>query len=277
LSALTWVNANRPDAGQVSYKGSASIVGGPLLSEHAALSLLPIMRSGAPRVPWEITMSGSTISTKVTISVTLGTVSALYTYPSPLTITSQGDIAPSAVGATGLLAPIVAGYVLNGGAITGGPGGSSDTGNAGGSGVSLSAGGQLTNQGRIGGGSASTGGAGGVGVDLVDGTLTNEGTIAGGGGGAGGAYSAPDGIGGIGVRVTAGALTNAGWVVGGSGGRGGGGAGIALDAGNSLTNHGVIAGGGGGYVEGNGGTGVTLADGSIGNTGTIIGGGGGSA
>ncbi len=224
-------------------------------------------------------MSGSTISTKVTISVTLDTASALYAYPSPLTITAQGDIAPSAVGATGLLAPIVAGYVLNGGAIIGGPGGSSDTGNAGGSGVSLLAGGQLTNQGRIGGGSGSgiTGGAGGIGVDLVDGTLTNEGTIAGGGGGAGGAYSAPDGIGGIGVRVTAGTLSNAGWVVGGSGGRGGGGAGIALDAGISLTNHGVIAGGGGGYVEGNGGTGVTLADGSIGNTGTIIGGSGGSA
>ncbi len=55
-------------------------------------------------------MAGSTISAKVTIGITLGSAIGLYTYPSPLTITSGGEIAPSAIGATGLIAAISAGY-----------------------------------------------------------------------------------------------------------------------------------------------------------------------
>ena len=64
-------------------------------------------------------MAGSTINTTITHGVTLGSPG----YPSPLTITSAGGIAPSATGATALYATLSAGYVLNQGGIAGATGG----------------------------------------------------------------------------------------------------------------------------------------------------------
>jgi hypothetical protein len=64
-------------------------------------------------------MAGSTISRLVAASVTLGSRA----YPSPLTITATGTIAPVAggsPGATALVARVSAGYVLNQGSVVGG-------------------------------------------------------------------------------------------------------------------------------------------------------------
>jgi len=144
-------------------------------------------------------MSGSTISTKVTIGALLGITLGSGTYASPLTITPSGDIAPSAYGATALSAGIGAGYVLNQGTIAGCAGGGGGTGAS-----------------HVYGGA---GGAGGTGVYLVAGGLTNDGTIVGGTGGIGGTgYGAVSGTGGIGVLFhSGGTLIDAGFVRGGSG------------------------------------------------------------
>jgi hypothetical protein len=169
-------------------------------------------------------MTGSTISTLVAASVTLGTSA----YPSPLTITSTGGIGPAASSAIALVASIAAGAVLNQGTVTGGGGT------------------PVTN---------GDGGAGGVGVFLSSGSsLTNAGGITGGAGGQAGSPEAPGG--GVGVQLTGGSLANGGAITGGGGGLGGrgrggaGGAGVVLGATSVLTNTGVISGGAGNSFQG---------------------------
>jgi adhesin HecA-like repeat protein len=234
-------------------------------------------------------VAGSTISNLVTISVTLGSGS----YPSPLTITSTGTIDPSAgglIGATGLVAAISAGYVLNQGIIVGAEAAT------GGIGIDL-AGGSLTNKGRITGGSASSsGGVAGLGAHVASSSLTNDGTITGGyGANYINSYATPGGAGGGGVDLISGSLTNTGLIAGGSGGEGhvngsgavGGSGGIGLDVtSSSLTNDGTIVGGAGGFAlslggtgtGGAGGIGVSLGAGSVLiNDSTIAGGNGGDA
>jgi hypothetical protein len=249
-------------------------------------------------------MAGSTISSLVTISVTLGSSS----YPSPLTITPAGHIDPSPVipaGLAGLVATISGGYVLDHGTVAGGLGSqilvASTVSYSGGIGVDL-AGGSLTNTGGITGGIGGynklfdMGGTGGYGVVATSSSLTNDGTISGGGGY--GTTPNPGrsinygGSGGSGVDLTNSSLTNKGLIVGGNGassvnGRGiggrdgSGGNGVVL-SGSSLTNNGTIVGGNAGAFSyntpiGPGGAGVTLAAGStLTNTGDITGGTGGS-
>jgi len=216
-------------------------------------------------------MAGSTISTKVTIGVTLGSG----TYASPLAITGSGDIAPSAYGATALSATISAGSILNFGTISGGAGNigsyggtGGDGGGGGGIGVYLAAG-SVTNIGTVAGGSGGNGGGGtfggnggkgGVGVDLVAGSLTNNGTVTGGGAGDGGNgvdIGGNGNDGGVGVYIVAGNLTNQGTILGGAGGfggrgagglngtDGGGGIGVVFHNGGTLADAGFIGGGSG--------------------------------
>ena len=115
-------------------------------------------------------MSGSTISTKVTIGVSLGAGG----YTSPLTITSTGVIAPTTAVAGVSLS---SGMVINFGSVIGGstqysfyPGPISSS-----PGLNMT-GGTFINDGFIAGG---THGTGAVGVYLDGGSLVNAGTIAG--------------------------------------------------------------------------------------------------
>jgi hypothetical protein len=125
------------------------------------------------------------ISTEITTTVKAGTD----LYPSPLYITSTGEVAPTTYGATGVLSNLSTNSVTNYGVIQGGTGTSGSAGGAGGVGVNLSAGGIVVNTGSItggtGGSGSTTGGSGGSGVLLNGGTLTNSGTISGGAGGSG--------------------------------------------------------------------------------------------
>jgi hypothetical protein len=180
-------------------------------------------------------MTGSTISTLVVASVTLGTSA----YPSPLTITSTGDIGPAASSAIALVATIAAGAVLNQGTVTGGGGApvTSGDGAAGGVGVFLSSRGALTNAGGITGGAGGQsflgpgGGTGGSGVYDAHSSIANgaTGIIAGGAGGQAGSpeASGDGGGGGVGVHLTGGSLANSGAIIGGEGGLGGRGRGGA--------------------------------------------------
>jgi hypothetical protein len=244
-------------------------------------------------------MAGSTISGKVTTTVTLGSAS----YPSPLTITGSGDIAVSAPSATGIDAPAGSGIVINDGTVTGGAAIEASDG-SGGVGVYLATGAALTNQGTITGGAGHPGrlgaggygpGPGGAGVLIDGGTLTNRGTVAGGygvgeygptGSGAnllagtlintgtiiGGSANLDLGFGGAGVNLaTSATLLNNGTIVGGYGLQGGSGVSIAASGSFAIT--GVVTGGAAHLI---GGAGVLLADGgSLDNTGTVTGGGGG--
>jgi hypothetical protein len=241
-------------------------------------------------------MADSTISSKVTISVTLGSAA----YPSPLTITPAGFIDPSAGGfdgATGLVATIAVGAVLNQGTIAGGVGGTLSTvANNGGIGVDLT-GGSLSNTGDILGGGAGyfsleagvSGVYGGTGIVVASGSVTNSGTILGGAGGNAALVNANggfDGGGGVGAILTSSSLTNSGVIGGGSAvgywfQASAGGAGVDA-TGSSLTNLGTILAGNGAYggVQGGGagGAGVSLTAGStLTNMGTIFGGKGGGA
>jgi hypothetical protein len=131
-------------------------------------------------------MKGSVISQTVSATVTAGSLA----YPSPLTITSTGKVAPGGAMATGVVSSISDNSVTNEGAIQGGAGAlnSSGVGGVGGMGVNLKAG-TLTNTGSISGGAggngSTKGGHGGAGVELNGGTLITSGTISGGVGGAG--------------------------------------------------------------------------------------------
>ncbi len=239
-------------------------------------------------------MSGSTISTKVTIGVTLGAAG----YASPLTITSTGAIDPTADGVTGIYAAVHAGTVLNQGTITGGYGltsgagaeinGSTITNDGaiiggasgqvdylrGGDGVYIRSGALINNVGGVitGGVSNDLGGAGGSGIILIDGEVTNAGTILAADG---------DGPGSTGAVLNAGTMTNTGRIIGGDGGAAGagfidntGGSGVALD-GATLSNAGTVMGGAAGVQSyETGGAGIDLISGSLTNTGTISGGAG---
>jgi collagen type I/II/III/V/XI/XXIV/XXVII alpha len=229
-------------------------------------------------------MTGSTISSLIRHSVTLGTG----VYLSPLTITPTGTIdggsgssgygdgfgGNGGNGGTGLDA--ADGVVTNSGTIAGGGGGYGahlGSGGSGGTGVLLDAGSYLLNKGLItGGGAGSDPGLyghyyadGGAGADVTNSTLTNYGTILGGASGNGG-------DGGAGVNLTKGIVTNDGSIAGayGGGSSGGvGGAGVAV-RGGTLTNNGTITGGSGLLY---GGAGVTVAGrGILTNSGTITGG-----
>jgi len=131
-------------------------------------------------------MKGSVISQTVTTTVTVGSK----LYPSPLTITSTGKVAPSLPGATAVVSSQSNNSVTNEGTIQGAAGGvtSSGAGITGGLGVNLKAG-AVTNTGSITGGAggqgSTTGGHGGAGVELNGGTLITSGTISGGFGGMG--------------------------------------------------------------------------------------------
>ncbi len=230
-------------------------------------------------------MANSTISTKLTTGVKLGSTAAAGIYLSPLTITPTGYIAPSNYGVSGVSASIGLGYVLNQGTISGGTGkqgAAGSAGDTGGGGVGLTAG-SLINDGTVVGGSGGAGeaggGHGGYGIDLVGALLTNTGLIAGGHGGAG--FRFGEGTGGTGAILESSILVNAGTITGGTGGAGfgSGGIGLVLDNG-SLVNQGLIAGGAAdrgstsapaGY---NGGIGAAVYAGNLTNTGTISGGSG---
>jgi hypothetical protein len=158
---------------------------------------------------------------------------------------------------------------------------------AGGNGINV-VDGSLTNYGTITGGSGSGSAAGGAGVEITSATLTNGGTIAGGSGGS--SSGGNGGSGGVGVAAASSTMTSDGTIAGGNGGNGnrfasggGGGAGVSLGAGCILTNDGGITGGSGGYVSGYGGhffagsgAGVVASSSVLTNNGTILGGSNGS-
>ncbi len=240
-------------------------------------------------------MAGSTIGSKLTIGVTLGSTAAPGIYLSPLTITPTGYIAPSSHGVSGLSASITAGYVLNQGGISGGVGTQGEAvgdGGAGSGGVGLSAG-SLINDGTVtggtgggAGGGGGNGGHGGYGIDLAASLVINSGKIAGGDGGFSEVNyvtvnTGTAGTGGTGAVLASGILINGGTIRGGIGGSGGfggaGGIGLILDGG-SLSNQAVIIGGEPGhgsagvfYQNLGGGVGAAVYAGTLTNTGTISG------
>jgi hypothetical protein len=228
----------------------------------------------------EVSMAGSTIGSKITTGVTLGSTTGPGIYLSPLTVTPLGYIAPSSYDVAGISASISAGYVLNQGQISAGAGtqgGTVGDGGTGGGGVGLSAG-SLTNDGTVTGGTggdAGTGGGngghGGYGIDLAGALLINSGKIAGGDGGLGVFKYVPyvligfGGTGGTGAILVSGALFNSGTISG---------VGLVLDAG-SLNNQGLIIGGKPGsspsHDHDSGRVGAVVYSGSLTNTGTISG------
>jgi len=240
-------------------------------------------------------MPGSKISTTVTNTVTIGSQA----YPSPLTITATGAIAPTAYSANGVYAGSgLSGLrLINHGTITAGRGAYSQNydGGSGGLGADLQSAATVTNTGLIaaGAGGASdqaNGGRGGIGIDLaLGGKLINNGSIIGGYGG----YSrqANGGAGSAAVYQNGGALTNNGSIAGGFGGGasygfggygGDAGAGVVFAGSGKITNSGVISGGDGGYSQyhfaADGAAGVVLrASSTVTNTGSILGGTGGGS
>lgn len=231
-------------------------------------------------------MTGSTISGTITKTVRLGP----NFYPSPLTITDTGVIAPATPGAAGIIvgAHMRHAIIDNAGHVNGAAGGTSPK--QGGVGIDLAVG-QLINTGTVHGGAggyvntANSSYAGGNGVDLsTGGIVTNSGTIIGGTGGYN-LGSIQSGNGGIGVDLHGGALTNSGTVLGGTAGEayrlgGYGGAGVTASNGATVTNAstGQITGGNGTYgYRGaqQAGTGVQIDASILNNAGTITGGTGG--
>jgi hypothetical protein len=132
----------------------------------------------------DVTLATGPINTTLLYTVTLGSTA----FPSPLTITSTGVVAPAVAGATAVVSNHSGNSLTNNGAIDGGAGSNGTTGGAGGAGVNLLAG-TLTNSGSItggtGGAGTTTGGHGSAGVFLNGGTLITSGTISGGAGGTG--------------------------------------------------------------------------------------------
>ena len=96
--------------------------------------------------------TGHGISTAVNTAVTLGGAA----YPSPLTITSTGVVAPAAAGAVGVVSKIATNSLTSNGAVDGATGSNGTSGGTGGVGVNFEAGATLSNSGSI------TGGAGGA-------------------------------------------------------------------------------------------------------------------
>ena len=220
----------------------------------------------------------STISTKIAANVTLGSAS----YPSPLTITSTGIVAPTENIA--VYSDVAGNQLTNYGAIDGGyaamgldllvgklanyghiTGGGSDGSLAGGVGVNLARGGSVLNHGSITGGK-NDGDSSGAGVMQDGGKLTNYANIT---GGTTNPY-VDNGLGGSGVDFSAGTLMNLGHITGGNGGVGG--AGVYV-GGGTLTNAEQITGGNGFATDiGAGGMGVDLVAGILNNNNSIIGG-----
>jgi hypothetical protein len=190
-------------------------------------------------------MSGSTIVGSIQTGITLGSGG----YASPLTITSTGNVGPTAFGANGVYGSSSTEIVINDGVVAGALGGK-----------------------------YGFSGVAGTGIDLLGGTLTNHGSIIGGKGSVAGA----------GISLAAAAYAdNLGNIVGGNGYSSNyshGGSGAALSTGSSLSNNSIIVGGVGASVSGGfmpvkaatGGSGVTAINANITNSATIIGGGGGS-
>src|ERR1700733_14299639 len=90
-------------------------------------------------------MAGSTISSTVTSTVTLGSAS----YPSPLTVTATGDVASTYPAATGVFGPAGGGTLINDGTVMGAV--SLEYGTAG-TGVYLLSGSTAINNGIVAGG-----------------------------------------------------------------------------------------------------------------------------
>jgi hypothetical protein len=251
-------------------------------------------------------MTGKTISSKITKTVTLGSGG----YTSPLTISSSGTIDPTAYGTTGLFVPagVTGAIIVNKGVIDGASVLTTYP-SAGGIAVSLNAAATLTNSAVIVGGRGGYndtlyGLPGGAGIDaLAADNITNTGVIEGGTGGAAlGRYNfASGGYGGTGVIIdhVGATLTNTdngGFLVGIFGGAGGGsnfqngtggvgGTGVALKYG-VVVNNSFINGGNGGYADGDGdpnlaagGFGVDGYEGTLtnGSKGSVTGGIGGQA
>jgi hypothetical protein len=220
-------------------------------------------------------MPGSTISSSVYVSVTLGSGG----YVSPLTITANGEIIPQLPGTPGILSDEAGNVIKNAGCIYGGLDG--------GNGVDLAGGGTLTNGGTISGGYGYD--EVGAGVSLTAGTVTNTGVIDGGYGanegqnGGDGVFMSGDStitnqgtitggygssIGGTGAYVSGGVFTNAGRITGG-GGEGGGGAGAIVTGGTFVNQSAVI---GGENEPGMPAIGIELTGGSLSNYGLVAGG-----
>lgn len=246
-------------------------------------------------------MSATTISSKVTQTVTLGSAN----YPGPLSVSNTGTISPAGVDVVaGVYVPVGAarGTIFNSGEITADAGtiitisSGLTNGAKGGAGVLLAAGNpsaSLINAGVIMGGtggdpgySSDYGGAsGGIGVSvgsLASFANTSSGKVTGGTGETAWAYG---GSGGVGVYLAYGAaaFNNYGKISGGAGASGGllaaGWGGIGLISNDKeTTNFGDIAGGnaGGGGSDGGsgGGPGIVVNNGNFINKGTITGGNG---
>jgi fibronectin-binding autotransporter adhesin len=237
-------------------------------------------------------MSGSTISSKITHGITLGSGG----YNSPLTVTSSGGIKGGPTGADGVYSSLSSGAIYNSGVIHGGA--AVNFRSLAGAGVSITGGVSLINAGRITGGYGGygagvvttsyvdnlnsgviTGGSGGHdrngsdGVVLNGGTLVNAGTVI---GGADNNYSAY-GASGVGVSG-AGYLNNSGTIIGGNGYLDNYrlNAGDAVDLNGTVVNSGLITGAGSTHSGFNnlGGIGVRLNGGVLDNSGTITGGNG---
>jgi hypothetical protein len=239
-------------------------------------------------------MSG-TINSLIATNVTLGSVE----YPSPLTITATGTVAPPASAGSGLVGVFVpaifSGSILNDGLVLGGAGG---FGVPAGDGIdiantsTLSLGGTGTIDAAQGFAGSAVAGKGGTGVyvgpssTLINGAFGVGGnTIRGGIGGVGsGAPGAGGGGGGGGlIAYNAAFAQNFGLIIGGAGGYGtgfgGSGAyGVRVSQAASLDNQGTVIGGYGGASAtycGAGGVGVSVIDGaSMSNSAVIIGGNG---
>jgi len=175
--------------------------------------------SGDGSTGTDITVATGPIAATLIYAVTVGSTA----FPSPLTITATGGVAPGAAGATAVLSNIAGNSLTNQGTIHGGAGSNGSAGGNGGIGVNFTNG-TFSNAGSItgGGGGTSTaagvGGTGGVGVKLLSGgTLTNTGSITGGKGGAG---TTTGGKGGAGVLLNGGTLTTSGTISDGAGGSG---------------------------------------------------------
>jgi hypothetical protein len=196
----------------------------------------------------------SYINSTVYYTVTVGSAA----FPSPLTISTNGAVEPTTVGATALYSGVAGNSVTNYGTLDGGAGeGKVD----GGFGVDLSAGTLTNDQGAyINGGSGYY--YGGDGVNLHGGTLTNYGTID--GGSVAHVFSS---ISGAGVDLSAGTLINNGAINAGSNTFYG--AFAAYLSGGTLINNGSIGGAGGHYHYGGG---VYLNGGALTTSGSISGG-----
>lgn len=206
-------------------------------------------------------MSGSTISTTITQTVTLGSGA----YASPLTLTGSGAITPT-LAAYGVFTTLTSAYLDNQGVVLGGSAATFSNNSAGGArgGVLFQNGaGTLLNVGTIKGGA---GGSGGFGAYASGGTVINQGVISGGYGRYFAVY---------GVSIGDGSLNNAGIIAGGSGpGQPGGG--VAASIGGRITNSGtILSGGGSGAMAGGflfATEAVEINSSTLTNTGTIIGG-----